>query len=123
MWISSTIQTAITCRTARGEERGRSVIKHIVFWKVTPPGDRRAHEEVYREFKQKTENLKRIIPEIVEATVGFNYVEGDVFNICIDSLFKSKADLETYINHPEHLKVRAYLNSVTHAKEIFDYEF
>lgn len=98
------------------------MIKHIVLWKVTPPGDRHAHEKIYREFKEKTESLKRIIPEIAEATVGYNYNEGDVFNICIDSLFKSRADLDAYIRHPEHLKVRAFLDGVTYAKAVFDYE-
>ena len=99
------------------------MIKHIVFWKVTPAGDANRHQAVFEEFSKKTAHLKSIIPEIIEARIGLNYVEGDVFNICIDSAFASQADLDAYINHPEHLKVREWLNSVTYDKAIFDYEF
>lgn len=97
------------------------MIKHIVFWKVSPPGDSVTHIAVYEEFFKRTEYLKSIIPQIVEARVGYNYNEGDVFNLCIDSLFESQEDLDAYINHPEHLKVREYLNSVTYDKAVFDY--
>ena len=98
------------------------MIKHIVFWKISPAGDSKTHKAVVAQFREKTEYLKSIIPEIVEAAVGYNYVEGDVFNVCIDSLFKTPGDLATYINHPEHLKIREFMNSVTYDKTVFDYE-
>lgn len=97
------------------------MIKHIVFWKISPPGDQATHRKVVEEFKQKIEHLRTIIPEILEARVGYNYIEGDVFNLCIDSVFNNQEELDAYINHPEHLKVREWLNSVTYDKAIFDY--
>ncbi len=99
------------------------MIKHIVFWKISPPGDREAHMKIVEEFGKKTAYLKTIIPEIVDAVVGHNFVEGDVFNICIDATFQSQEDLDAYINHPEHLKVREYMNSVTYDKAVFDYRY
>lgn len=97
------------------------MIKHIVFWKIA--GDAATREDVVRGFAEKTARLKDIIPEILEARVGHNVVEGDVFHVCIDSRFKSKEDLQAYIDHPEHLKVREFLNGVTYDKAVFDYEY
>lgn len=99
------------------------MIKHIVFWKINKDGsdaDRRATVEAFR---QKTAYLQTIIPQIQSATVGYNVNEGDVFHVCIDSVFASLEDLNIYINHPEHLKVRTFMNDVSYDKTVFDYEF
>ena len=99
------------------------MIKHIVFWKINKDGtdsDRRATVEAFR---KKTEYLQTIIPQIKSATVGYNVNEGDVFHVCIDSVFDSLEDLNTYIDHPEHQKVRAFMNEVSYDKTVFDYEF
>ena len=99
------------------------MIKHIVFWKINKDGtdfDRRATVEAFR---KKTEYLQPIIPQIKSATVGYNVNEGDVFHVCIDSVFDSLEDLNTYIDHPEHQKVRAFMNEVSYDKTVFDYEF
>ena len=99
------------------------MIKHIVFWKINKDGtdsDRRATVEAFR---KKTEYLQTIVPQIKSATVGYNVNEGDVFHVCIDSVFDSLDDLNTYIDHPEHQKVRAFMNEVSYDKTVFDYEF
>ena len=98
------------------------MIKHIVFWKVAPLEDREQRKKVCDTFREKTANLKKIIPQIREAAVGCNYND-DGFHICIDSVFDSKEGLQQYIDHPEHLKVREWLNSVTCDKTVFDYEY
>ena len=96
------------------------MIKHIVFWKINKDGtdsDRRATVEAFR---KKTEYLQTIIPQIKSATVGYNVNEGDVFHVCIDSVFDSLEDLNAYIDHPEHQKVRAFMNEVSYDKTIPD---
>lgn len=99
------------------------MIKHIVFWKLHKDGTAQEREKTICEFREKTEYLKTIIPQIREARVGGNINSGDVFHVCIDSVFDSVQDLDTYINHPEHLKVREFMNSVSYDKAVFDYEF
>jgi Stress responsive A/B Barrel Domain. len=98
------------------------MIKHIVFWKIQAEGSPEKIEQVYQEFSKKTAYLQTIIPEIKEARVALNCSKSD-FDLCIDSVFDSMDTLNTYIEHPEHLKVREYLNSVTCAKAVFDYEY
>ena len=98
------------------------LIKHIVMWKIHKGGTEKQKHASYLKFREKTEYLKTIIPEILEATVAYNLNEGG-FDICIDSVFKSQEDLERYIMHPEHLKVRAFLDTIQYEKTSFDYEY
>ncbi|MEG2652607.1 MAG: Dabb family protein [Ruthenibacterium sp.] len=98
------------------------MLKHIVFWKINENGTRQERLATAEAFRQKTEYLKTILPQIKEAAVGFNIVEGDVFHVCIDSLFENEAALQAYLCHPEHLKVRAFMNTVSYDKAVFDYE-
>ena len=99
------------------------MVKHIVFWKINENGTQEDRQETGRIFAEKTEYLKTIIPQIKEARVGLSYNGGDAFHICIDSVFESDQDLQIYINHPEHLKVRQFMNSVSYDKTVFDYVF
>ncbi|MBS6953180.1 MAG: Dabb family protein [Enterocloster asparagiformis] len=101
------------------------MIKHIVFWKINENGSDEDRRETCRIFREKTEYLKTVIPQIRQAQVALNYNAGapEAFHICIDSVFDSDEDLQRYINHPEHLKVRAFMDSVSYAKTVFDYTF
>ncbi|NBH70745.1 Dabb family protein [Clostridiaceae bacterium] len=99
------------------------MIKHIVFWKIHKDGTQEERRQAIDAFRSKTEYLKSVIPQIRQAAVGSNINSGDVFHVCIDSLFDSVEDLEIYINHPEHLKVREFMNQVSYEKTVFDYEF
>lgn len=99
------------------------MIKHIVMWKINKDGTAEDRQQTVEAFRQKTAYLGTIIPEIVSATVGANVNEGDVFHVCIDSVFNNLEELERYIQHPEHLKVREFMNSVSYDKAVFDYYF
>ncbi len=98
------------------------MIKHIVLWKIDSGKSQEVRRKTIEEFRQKVEYLKTIIPEILEATVGENLAPGDEYHVCIDSRFESMETLQIYIDHPEHLKVREFLNTHAYAKAIFDYE-
>lgn len=98
------------------------MLKHIVLWKIHKGGTKEQKLESCQAFKEKTRYLKTVIPEIVEARVAYNLNE-DGFDICIDSVFRNEEDLERYIMHPEHLKVRAFLDTIQYEKTTFDYEY
>lgn len=101
------------------------MIKHIVFWKINENGSDEDRRETCRLFREKTEYLRTVIPQIRQAQVALNYNTGNpgAFHICIDSVFDSNEDLQLYINHPEHLKVRAFMDTVSYGKTVFDYVF
>jgi len=102
-------------------EEGENMIKHIVFWKIKGEGQSAEKERVFQEFTKKTEYLKTIIPQIISAQVGLNK-NPDGYHVCIDSIFQDMESLSVYIDHPEHLKVRKYMDAVTDGKTVFDYE-
>lgn len=99
------------------------MVKHIVFWKINQGGTKQDRIRTCKEFEAKLNHLKKIIPQIKEAKAAFNSNEGDVFHMCIDSVFENYEEMDIYINHPEHLKVREFLDSVSYDKAVFDYEF
>ena len=99
------------------------MIKHIVFWKVSDPA---SGEAVYEKLSGMVERLKTLVPEISEARVGFNYRPDDkfpVYTLCLDSVFRFKEELAVYADHPEHIKLRDYMNSVADDRTVFDYIF
>ena len=97
------------------------MIKHIVFWKVKGTAEER--HAIIEEFRGKIDYLKTIIPQLDNAVIGENYNDGDVFHVCIDSSFENEELLNSYIDNPEHLKVRAWLNENTYDRAVFDYRF
>lgn len=99
------------------------MIKHIVFWKILENGSNAERKKVIEQFREKTEYLKSIIPQIKSAYVGASINGEDSFHVCIDSVFQNVEELNIYIDHPEHLKIREFMNSVSYDKTVFDYEF
>ena len=45
------------------------------------------------------------------------------YDICLECEFDTWADVDTYQNHPEHLKVAAYIAKCRTARAAVDYEF
>lgn len=99
------------------------MIKHIVLWKFSKDSTEEDRLAVAQAFREKVEYLGTIIPEIKSATVGWNLSSGDVYHVILDSVFEDAESLDRYINHPEHLKVRAFINGATSERTVFDYKF
>ena len=98
------------------------MLKHIVFWKIAENGSAEERAALIDEFRAKIDYLKTLIPQLANARIGANTVEGS-YHVCIDSCFENKESLDEYIEHPEHLKVRAWLDSISYDKAVFDYYY
>ena len=96
------------------------MLKHIVMWKVKEGENVQA---VVDKFNGMLDDLEKVCPLIVERRVGINLNEDEVFDFCIDSVFKDEEDLNAYIYHPVHLKIREYLTGISCEKAVFDYTF
>lgn len=67
--------------------------------------------------------LKPIIPEIKRMEIGFDIFGTDMsYDMILLTEFDSIADLETYKNHHEHLKVSGYVAKVKEARVVVDCE-
>jgi hypothetical protein len=74
--------------------------------------------------KKQLEALKGIIPQIMEINVYLNDENAptDNYDLILDSKFASTDDLKIYSNHPEHLKVAAFIAHVRTGRAAIDYE-
>ena len=93
------------------------MIKHIVMWKF-----KENQEETMNQFLQGLNRLKDIIPEITSMETGVNINPKNEYDAILISEFETMKDLETYKNHPEHVKVSNLCKSIRVDRQAIDYE-
>lgn len=94
------------------------MIKHIVMWKF-----KENEEENMKRFLNALLSLKEIIPEVKYMEVGININSSNEFDAALVSEFETLDDLNTYKNHPEHIKVSKLCKEIRIARQAIDYEF
>ncbi|MBC8002632.1 MAG: Dabb family protein [Opitutaceae bacterium] len=94
--------------------------RHIVLFKFKSDAPAAEIEKVEKAFVA----LKNSIDQIEELEWGTNVSpegKADGFTHCFFVTFKSKADLEAYLPHPEHQKFGASLKGLIDKVLVFDY--
>jgi len=99
------------------------MIKHIVMWTLKDSAlgaDKAANA---RKMKEQLEALPGRIPCLRSLEVGTNvFAASPACDVILYSVFDTRADLDTYQVHPEHLKVVAFVKQVVAARSVIDYE-
>ena len=96
------------------------MIKHIVMWKMKEENK----ADNAKIMKQKLDDLKNQIDEIVAVEAGVNINDSDAaFDIALYSEFKNEKDLAIYQAHPAHQEVVKFVRSVTCNKAVVDYRY
>jgi hypothetical protein len=73
--------------------------------------------------KQMLENLMGAVPTLRSMDVGMNFAKEErAMDLSIITTFESKAGLEAYAVHPEHLKVVDFIKQVVEYSKVVDYE-
>lgn len=91
------------------------MIKHIVLWRLHDRANAPA-------IKSKLEALPAVMPCIRTLEVGINLATGDAMaDAALYSEFDSLADLDTYMTHPEHQKVVAFIRPLASERRVVDY--
>jgi len=100
------------------------MIKHIVFFELADMAEGKTRAENARYIKHELESLQGIIPELKSIEVGINHHDAPKTNhdIALYSEFETLADLEVYINHPEHKRVGDFIGKVKTSRACVDYE-
>jgi hypothetical protein len=94
--------------------------RHIVLFKFKADAPAAEVEKVEKSFVA----LKESIDQIEEMEWGTNVSpegKADGFTHCFFVTFKSKADLEAYLPHPEHKKFGTGLKGLIEKVLVFDY--
>jgi hypothetical protein len=100
------------------------MVKHIVFFKLT--GNLTTAEKILRvkRLNEIFSPLGALLPFIVEFRTGINFNEAShAFDFAIDSVFRNKEDLDTYMMSDEHQKAVKEASVIEKTKAVIDYEF
>lgn len=100
------------------------MIKHIVFFGLAEEAEGKSKAENALFIKKELENLIHLIPELKKIEVGINHPEAsaDNFDLSLYTEFENMNDLHTYVVHPEHKRVAAYVGKVKTSRACVDYE-
>ncbi|TVR91205.1 MAG: Dabb family protein [Spirochaetaceae bacterium] len=99
------------------------MVKHIVFWKLKPEVDGSTASENARRMKAVLEELCETVPGIVALEVGINFNPSDAaYDVALYSEFESRAGLESYQKHPDHVAAAEFVKSVVSGRAVVDYE-
>jgi len=99
------------------------LIKHIVMWKLKEFAEGKSKLENAQIIKSDLEALKDKIEQIKYIEVGININESEqAYDVVLYSEFNSMEDLNTYQNHPEHVKVAEFVGKVREARVVTDYD-
>jgi Stress responsive A/B Barrel Domain. len=99
------------------------MIKHIVMWTLKDSAlgaDKAANA---KKMKEQLEALPGRIPCLLSLEVGIDvFAASPACDVVLYSTFATRADLDTYQVHPEHLKVVEFVKQVVAARSVLDYE-
>jgi hypothetical protein len=100
------------------------MIKHIVFFNLAEEAEGKSKLELAQFIKSELENLKNLIPQIINIEVGINIpnLPKTNWDLALYSEFANLEDLDIYQEHPEHKKVAAFIGKVRTERAAADYE-
>ena len=92
------------------------MIAHIVMWTLKNSADA-SH------VKQLVETCSNVVPGTITFQVGIK-TEGRVANadVVLYSVFKDKATLEAYQNHPDHVAIKPQIAELHSGRTVLDFE-
>ncbi len=95
------------------------MIKHIVLFNVKSENKDKNKIKIVKEL----ESLSVKIKELVFLEIGTNFSERkSAYDIILLSHFKTITDLDSYKNHPEHIKVVQKIMPYIEKSAVCDYE-
>lgn len=97
------------------------MVKHIVMWKLKEFDAPEERAAAISRIRTGLEALPAIVPGMLSAHVAEGY-NPNGYALCLYSKFESREALDAYQPHPEHMKVREFLRTVTTDCAICDWE-
>lgn len=99
------------------------MIKHLVFWKLKDHAEGATGQENARKICEMLLGLKPHIPEMLEIDCGVDFSRSPAsYDVALHTKFHDKAGLQTYLDHPEHIKARDFIQKVVSGRAVVDYE-
>ncbi|MCC8180214.1 MAG: Dabb family protein [Planctomycetes bacterium] len=99
-----------------------AMVRHIVGLKLKEEFSRAEKKKHAEKIKQELENLKNIIPGIIEFTVITEVLPTSTVEVVFTSIFESEEALAAYQTHPAHVRAAEFVRSVRSERVCIDYE-
>lgn len=100
------------------------MLRHIVMWQFKDEAEGKTKAENCLYIKKMLEALPSHILFIRKLEVGINeYPSAMASDMVLVCEFDSKADLDLYGVHPEHVKVSEYVGKVRMSRTVVDYTY
>ena len=100
------------------------MIKHVVMWKLNEEADGNGKSENRELARESLLGLKPIISQINTLEVGVNVNPTDAaFDLILLTTHNDGEALSTYINHPAHKEVAAFIGKVVAERKVVDFEY
>ena len=98
------------------------MIRHIVMWNVR--GDTREEKAINVDMLRRSfHSLRGRIPGLLHLEIGIDHSGVDyACDVVLVSDFESRAALEAYAGHPEHMRVKLEVADLRIARHQVDYE-
>lgn len=99
------------------------MIKHIVMWQLKDFAEGADKAANARKLKQLLDDCAGIVPGILkfETALAAPGMEA-TYDVVLYSEFESKAALDAYQEHPQHVAVKPFIGAVRQSRQCMDYE-
>ena len=95
----------------------------MVMWKLKENGEGRTKQENMEWIREHLYALLPVIPEIKRMEIGFDITGSDMsMDLMLLTEFDTVEAMKRYAEHPEHLKVSAYVRKVIETRVVLDCE-
>lgn len=96
------------------------MVKHVVMWKLKENAEGADKKTNAIIIKKKLEALTSSVPGSYKMEVGINYNPGG-YDVVLNSQFSDHDTLESYQIHPDHIRVKEFIQKVTSDRVVADY--
>jgi len=101
-----------------------SMIKHVVFFRLPDSVSQENKKIQLEKMDQIFSALKNQLPYIADYKTGINFnTAPHKWDFIIDSTFKSKEDLQRYMDSTEHQEAIRKASGIEKTKAVIDYEY
>ena len=100
------------------------MIKHIVILRLKEHAEGQDRNTNARLMKEQLKALRGVVPGLVKLEVGLELdnQHPEQGHVVLYSVFENRVSLQTYISHPQHKKVAAFIKAVAEDRRCVDYE-
>ena len=99
------------------------MIKHIVMWTLKDEAEGAGKAANALKMKELLSALPGLIPVLRHLEVGVDvFAATPACDVILYTAFDTRADLDAYQVHPEHLRVVGFVKQVVATRSVVDYE-